>query len=225
MECHLEEKCPNRDYVCEHCWEEGTYRCITEIHYDVCRKKVVPCPSAGCCEVMPHEDLNDHCEECEYAVIACKYEGIGCQVETERRNMAAHERNDTLHLQTALDTVVKLQSARRDLKHRLECAEHRLSCADSVKTFALHGYEKMKERFVSSPFYTSSNRYKLNILVLVNGCGDGKGTHVSVYANILEGKNDQNLKWPFMGRVIVTLLNQLEVTHVQSMLSEMTRLC
>lgn len=35
-------------------------------------------------------------------------------------------------------------------------------------------------------------------------------THVSVVAMIIEGENDSNLKWPFVGCVTITLLNQLE---------------
>ena len=50
----------------------------------------------------------------------------------------------------------------------------------------------------------------MKVLVFVNGWGGGKGTHLSVYSTILEGKNDHNLKWPFPGRVVITLLNQLE---------------
>ena len=41
-----------------------------------------------------------------------------------------------------------------------------------------------------------------------NGFGDGKGTHVSVFACILKGEHDAGLKWPFVGKVTVTLLNQ-----------------
>ena len=33
---------------------------------------------------------------------------------------------------------------------------------------------------------------------------------MSVYVPILEGKYDAELKWPFMGKVTFTLLNQLE---------------
>ena len=41
-----------------------------------------------------------------------------------------------------------------------------------------------------------------------NGDGAGKGTHVSVYAAILEKEHDAGLKWPFVGKVTVALLNQ-----------------
>ena len=43
-----------------------------------------------------------------------------------------------------------------------------------------------------------------------NGCGDGKGTHVSVFAYLMKGDNDDYLTWPFTGTVTIELLNQLE---------------
>jgi len=46
-----------------------------------------------------------------------------------------------------------------------------------------------------------------------NGCGDGKGTHVSVFAYLMQGEFDDHLKWPFQGHVTVAMLNQLEVSN------------
>ena len=49
--------------------------------------------------------------------------------------------------------------------------------------------------------------------VYANGYGSGKGTHVSVYANLMRGEFDDHLKWPFQDRVTVAVLNQLEDNH------------
>ena len=46
--------------------------------------------------------------------------------------------------------------------------------------------------------------------VHANGFGDGEGTHVSLFLYIMKGENDDNLVWPFQGKVTFTLLNQLE---------------
>ena len=48
------------------------------------------------------------------------------------------------------------------------------------------------------------------IRVCINGVNAGKGTHVSVYALLLRGKYDARLKWPFVGTLAYTLLNQLD---------------
>ena len=42
-----------------------------------------------------------------------------------------------------------------------------------------------------------------------NGFGEGAGTHVSVYACLMKGRNDDTLPWPFTGKVTFMLLNEL----------------
>lgn len=62
----------------------------------------------------------------------------------------------------------------------------------------------------SPPFYTSIGGYKMCIKLDVNGYGCGTESHVSVYAFLMRGENDEHLEWPFSGSVTVELLNQLE---------------
>ena len=63
----------------------------------------------------------------------------------------------------------------------------------------------------SPPFYTHPQGYKMCLCVYANGCSDGKGTHVSVFAYLMRGEFDNHLKLPFRGHVTVSLLNWLEV--------------
>ena len=62
----------------------------------------------------------------------------------------------------------------------------------------------------SPPFYTHPQGYKMCLSVYANGCGEGKGTHVSVYAHLMRGEFDDHLKGPFQGDVTIAMLNQLE---------------
>ena len=62
----------------------------------------------------------------------------------------------------------------------------------------------------SLPFYTHLQGYKMCLCVYANGESDGKGTHVSVFASLMRGEFDDHLKWPFQGRVVLQLCNQLE---------------
>ena len=66
------------------------------------------------------------------------------------------------------------------------------------------------DNWYSPPFYTHSRGYKMCLRVDANGDGDGKGTHVSVYAYLMRGEFDDHLKWPFQSQVTVAILNQLE---------------
>ncbi len=62
----------------------------------------------------------------------------------------------------------------------------------------------------------------MNIAVCANGVGDGEGSHVSVGVFIIEGKFDDELNWPFVGKVTVELLNQLEDKNHNSTKVELT---
>ena len=82
-------------------------------------------------------------------------------------------------------------------------------------SFRLTNYQKHKkddDEFYSPPFYTPRpTGYKICIEVDANGWDSGKGTHVSVYAYLMNrGDNDDSLTWPFTGFIRVELRNQLE---------------
>ena len=53
-------------------------------------------------------------------------------------------------------------------------------------------------RFYFKPFYTSSGGYKLCIRIDASGFGAGEGTHVSVFSELLEGRYDDQIHWPFL---------------------------
>jgi hypothetical protein len=44
--------------------------------------------------------------------------------------------------------------------------------------------------------------------VFANGTGPMKGTHLSVYVRLMQGEFDDQLKWPFCGRITIKLVNQ-----------------
>lgn len=58
--------------------------------------------------------------------------------------------------------------------------------------------------------------------VCANGDGDCEGTHVSVDAVINKGKYDDELNWPFVGKISFTLLNQLKDSNHHRMTFDIT---
>ena len=198
LDKHLEEDCSKRDYSCKHCGEKGTYTSITLMHDIECPKKPVPCPK-GCFVTMQRKRVREHVTtECELTVIACKYKRLGCDRELKRKDMAAHEEDDKLHLRMAMDTTVKLT----DLLERSKSFH-----------FKLTNYHTRKDetRSVFSPaHYISPNSYRMYMRVHANGDGEGEGTHVSAVVYIAKGDYDNQLKWPFVGTIKISLLNQLE---------------
>ena len=193
---HLKNDCPNRDYKCEYCGEKGTYAHITQVHDKICELKILPCPNK-CSKTMPRQDIEKHVHsECEDAVIACDYRILGCDTELKRKDMAAHEQEDKLHLNLAIKAVQTL---------------HKRSRASTFMTFKVPDYREKKEHnvmYTSPSFYTSSNGYHMAIKLYANGNGDGMNKSLSVFCYFLQ--YDIKLNWPFVGKVTLMLLNQLE---------------
>ena len=112
-------------------------------------------------------------------------------------------------LQVAIDS---LQAEAKALQVKVDSQHNNLKNEDS-RTFRLSEYPKKKETneyFEFPPFLTHPRGYYVALKVHTNGWGSGKGTHVSVHAPILKGEYDAELKWPHLGKVTFTLLNQLE---------------
>ena len=135
--------------------------------------------------------------------------------------MAAHEEDDKLHLHMAINMTAKLEDKTAKLEEKIEDMKDKLDEAllgspslvkGELIKFKFTDYQKSKdqdERVESPSYYTSRNGYHMTLRVYANGDGSGKGTHVSVYAPILKGRYDAELKWPFIGKITCTLLNQL----------------
>ena len=169
---------------------------------------------------MERQQVRKHVRtKCLYAVIPCKYIGIGCDIELKREDMAAHEQDNKM-LHKALETVNSQQSLIESLQATVKSLLIKVESQEKVlqnKVFILSEYQKKKEakkRFKLPSFYTHPNGYHIALKVYVNEDDRGKGTHVSLFVSILEGEYDAELKWPFVGEVTVTLLNQLQdVNH------------
>ena len=204
LDNHLKEDCLNRDYVqLQAAWRERH----GQGHDSKCSKSLVACPKDGCSEKMQRQQIQKHIDtKCQHATVSCKYISIGCTKKLKRKDMAAHEQDDTVHLHMALDKINSLQE--------------RSSNGEPIK-FRLRDYEEKKdnkERVQSPSYYTYPNGYHMAIRVYPNGHATGRNTHVAVYAVFLEGRYDSELEWPFIGDITLTLLNQLEdKNHYQMM--------
>ena len=87
------------------------------------------------------------------------------------------------------------------------------NASQSVCEFTLSEFSKRKlfnNSFSSPSFYTHQNGYKFCIRVFSNGRVEGENTHVSFYVILMEGKYDDQLQWPFIGNIVIELLNWRE---------------
>ena len=60
----------------------------------------------------------------------------------------------------------------------------------------------------SPPFYSSPNGYKMCMRLYLQGDGQARRTHLSLFFVILRGENDAILQWPFNYRVLFCLFDQ-----------------
>ena len=201
LDKHLKTKCPKRAHECQHCGEKGTYASITEDHDKVCDKNCHN-KKSGCPLSMERGKTKQHVRNvCNYTEVACAYESLGCAVRMLRKDEEKHKREAReKHMDLALDTVSSHEE------------QHKTLSEGEAIVFQLPGYASKKEKnekFYSPPFYTSSGGYKMCIRVDANGFFTGKGTHVSVFTELLQGRYDDQLHWLFLGTVTYELLNQL----------------
>ena len=68
---------------------------------------------------------------------------------------------------------------------------------------------RLSKGYYTRPFYTHHNGYKMQLCVYP--CGEDNS--ISVYCHLMQGENDDHLKWPYKGTIMITLLNQLENGH------------
>ena len=76
--------------------------------------------------------------------------------------------------------------------------------------FNYNEHKRVDDIWYSVPFYSGIDGYKLYLRVDADGYDTYKGTHVSVYAGITKGENDERLQWPFNGEITIELLNWRE---------------
>ena len=63
--------------------------------------------------------------------------------------------------------------------------------------------------WLSSPFYTHSEGYRMCLRVDAAGHRDGRGNHMAVYMCLMKGAHDDKLVWPLRGTFEIKLLNQI----------------
>ena len=72
--------------------------------------------------------------------------------------------------------------------------------------FTLFNFEHHRKEsllWYSEPFYSHIGGYKMRAEVHAGGVHAGEGSHISLYIALMRGENDDNLQWPFRGKITV----------------------
>ena len=75
----------------------------------------------------------------------------------------------------------------------------------------------------SPPFFTSLHGYRMCLRLYLDGDGQGKGTHVSLFLVIMKSDYDDLLSWPFKQKVTLYLLNQQDPYNTRAHIAQAFR--
>ena len=233
---HMRNLCLQRKYNCPHCHKESTYHNVTTKHFTICKDMPLPCPGGCGTQGLVRKSMEQHLlTECPEEVVPCTtYAIAGCEEVVKRKSLQQHLQEKDQHLAVALSQCTFLLRLVQDRNlssvttGNLDDAhvspppsfpfrpwlQNTPTCYPRPRwVFKMKGFQEMKEKnekWFSDPFYTHFGGYKMCLNVVANGCGDAKGTHVSVYVYLMRGDNDDNLQWPARLALNGCLLNQLE---------------
>ena len=90
-----------------------------------------------------------------------------------------------------------------------------------ITMFNFSEHMKVSGEWISQPFYSERDGYKLYLRVGAGGGYDSyTDTHVSVSVGLMKGEYDENLEWPFNSEITIQLLNWRDNKgHVEKIIS------
>lgn len=201
LDVHL-SRCPNRPYSCDLCGHDGTYISIRTAHDLVCSKKIISCTNSDCSVELERGKLNAHLRtDCEYEIVPCKYDSLGCCVKKMRQDIKRHheEEDGKSHLSLALEAINELKVKKYVVKD------------GEPMTFKVSGFFMSRitgKIHEATPYYVTQG-YKVSTYVHLNGRGVYVGEFLSVLVYLEKAQDNDDCEWPFYGVVRVELLNQL----------------
>ena len=187
---HEQEDCPERDTSCEFC-QTSIKLSQTRVHFETCPNFPLKCSNGCNMDRIARKDLSLHLSEiCPLTLVPYAYKKYGC-VDVKREDVDTHE----------MDSVVKhvrMMNTRMDVL-----------CTAIIPTKGLEWEIKgIREKFeekadvFSDPFYVSNYKFQ--------GCAEfdtEDNNCLGIFVCLCVGLLDDSLKWPFLGKVIITLIN------------------
>ncbi len=226
LERHLELDCHYRTSECPHCYQEGTYKSLREEHLEICPFVLTKCPHSSCGAELASCLLLFHLStDCEHAPVECKYRSLGCPVTLSRGDMEVHQEDRASHFLILTEAVsnlkLELATAQREIccmqedRELEKVSQHKPE--HNAVTFKLSDISAYHHKdFSFDRLYSSADKrgYRLSVKILPNNDG-----YVSIDFFLMKGHNDDNLEWPFRGKISVELLNQArDGDHYQKMI-------
>ena len=211
LESHMKDKCPLTRVKCP-------------LHY------------AGCGAKLPRKDMPEHMKDT--VTHLARLANVTMSLLRENQELKQHiQRFEDKQKATEREIkTLKEETLRKnqELKQDIEHIKKQKAMEEEVKQPKGEAYQLRLSRFPIDfcvnyankrniylpPFYTHSCGYLMCIRVCPNGIGNGKGTHVSIGAYVMQGSYDDRLKWPFRGEITIQIVNQAEdQSHYENTIS------
>lgn len=225
-------QCPLQRVTCPYCEKEGTLREIAGSHLELCPERMLSCPNGCGPDKWARKNLTSHRAVCPKETVPCPYASVGCASSFPRENLSRHKLDSIQqHLDLAMEYITSTfrphqqvaaslressplpnigNTAVDELHARLCNLEaNRLVAPVVIRMDNFLLRKTIKEPWYSPGFYTHPGGYKACLRVYANGFNDAEGTHLSVFINLMRGKNDHALVWPLRADFTISLLNQL----------------
>ena len=188
---HVDKKCVERETTCEYC-NYFIKVSKTNVHSGTCSKFPLECVNGCSSNTIARNKMDLHIsKECPLSVVPCPFKRYGCSTVRKRRDIETHE----------AEFVVKHV---RIMNARIEEMEEEIQYSRGL-SWEIHGVKdkfSRDEELYSEPFYV--NRYKFKGLAQLKSSEGFLG----IFVILCQGENDDNLAWPFLGNVIITLINK-----------------
>ena len=220
---HQAEKCPKRLFTCEFCQEyKAAFEEVTKSHYPQCSKYPVTCPNGCKSDSFERQELENHLKDaCPLAQVDCPLHYAGCDVKLLQKDMPEHVQDTATHFPLLVGYLLKESQEKQRLEEELKAlkkdvCELKLALR-SLPIDVLVKCNKGSSVVHVQPFYTHSHGYRMCVRVRPNDAfGLERRFHVSIYVCLVKGLFDDDLKWPFRGKVTIQIVNQAgDHSHVE----------
>ena len=228
MREHKERYCTKRQMSCLYCSYFSSIDNVTTKHLPICLQFPVTCPN-NCKKVrLKREQLQAHIDECPLQVISCPFTSAGCTVKLPQNEMEKHEDAAMRqHLRLMVKQMQQLQVNQETSTPPAATISPPFLYNQAPTEIIVNDFRKKKEaneEWYSLPFYTHNRGYKFRLIVYPNGNGTGRQSHLSIHSQLIRGKFDNELEWPFEGDIRVELLNWREDKNHHSKKFQYTKL-
>ena len=216
----LKVRCPHKSAGCPWVGELGGRK----RHFSIgsaegkCKFEEIACEfdHAGCTAKLQRAKMADHKRHSveEHLSMTGK---IVRQQATMLQQQAATLQQQAATLQQQVNIITHLQQQMKQLVAHVKPGCESPAAESSSVVFTpppviimtnFSRYKSAGNRWLSPPFYSHVGGYKMCIKVNPNGVGDGAGTHVSMFVYLMRGEYDNDLLWPFRGRITFQLVNR-----------------